>query len=389
MKVIWINRSEWRKPGPIVYIGLLNALSFARTGLETHFFVSAGEDSDTEKDLDTFYGTGGHPNLTIHRVPRGGKLEETFGRKVYRKGLRLAGASLKRGEPVVLLSRELGLTPLMARLQGRYPTLLRTAYEAHDFHARLDHLEAPRFTDRRKQATEKLFLKNLSGVLCITREQETLYRAALPGLNTRALSLGCLNFDSPPSAGFQRRSAAYIGHLHGSKGVQNLVKLAPRLHQHGISLHLIGGKPEQGEKLIRKLPPELRGATVRHVPHVPPAELHTYFQEHIGAGVVPLRDTFYNRNLTCPVKALDSLAHGLPVIASDLPSTREVLGDAALYSDPAAPEQLLENLIRLFESEADYARLANAARERRAQLQWPDRARAILDWLEPPGGKNG
>src|SRR5260221_12429264 len=45
-----------------------------------------------------------------------------------------------------------------------------------------------------------------------------------------------------------------------------------------------------------------------------------------SAGLIPLEDDYYNRNLTCPAKGLDYLAHGLPHIARDLPSTRCLLG---------------------------------------------------------------
>jgi hypothetical protein len=61
-----------------------------------------------------------------------------------------------------------------------------------------------------------------------------------------------------------------------------------------------------------------------------------------SAGLIPLEDDYYNRNLTCPAKGLDYLAHGLPTIASDLPSTRSLFGSsgAARYGGgPVVPTE--------------------------------------------------
>ncbi len=69
-RFVWINKSNWRKPGPIVYMGLLNALAFAENGLATDFFVGSDQDSDdTETDLADFYGLNAHQCLNIHRIP--------------------------------------------------------------------------------------------------------------------------------------------------------------------------------------------------------------------------------------------------------------------------------------------------------------------------------
>ena len=55
-RVVWINKSNWRKPGPIVYMGLLYAMAFAEHGIATDYFVGYGDESDTEKYLQDFYG---------------------------------------------------------------------------------------------------------------------------------------------------------------------------------------------------------------------------------------------------------------------------------------------------------------------------------------------
>ena len=46
----------------------------------------------------------------------------------------------------------------------------------------------------------------------------------------------------------------------------------------------------------------------------------------------------------CPVKALDFLSLGMPVVAADLPSTRQVLGNAASYFAPGDMGAILDAL---------------------------------------------
>jgi len=382
MKVIWVNRSEWKKPGPIVYIGLLNALSFARAGCESHFFVSAGSaTSDTDEDLREFYGVEPEPRLNVHRIDKGGKLGETFGRRIYRQALRYTKQQLAAGERVLFMTRELGVCAMLANLQKKHPKTLTTYYEAHDFHADLSQRDQADYNDHRKRLTERLFLPRLTGVLCITAEQEKLYRTALPNLNTLTLPLGCREFESPPvEQRSAHRTVAYIGHLHREKGVPGLLGHAAFFKEHNIRLQIIGGKREQTDKLLRKI--KVDDHTVECLPAMPPAKLHAHFRDHVSLGIVPLQDTFYNRHLTCPVKALDSLAHHLPVIASDLPSTRGVIGDAGVYIPPdeMSSDKVLTAIRDLLDSPGDYARLAAAASVRALELAWPKRAQSILNW---------
>ncbi|MCB1231170.1 MAG: glycosyltransferase [Verrucomicrobiae bacterium] len=381
MRVVWVNRSEWRKPGPIVYIGLLNARSFAVAGHEVDFFCAAGSHSDTRGDLAEFYGLDCPENLAIHRVEPGSKLSENFGRRVYREAMAQVRRYLDAGEDVLLLTRELGLTPYLARLQHRFPKNLRTVYEAHDFHADLSGRDAIDFNDRRKQFTERWALPRLSGVLAITSEQADLYRQALPGLDSLVQPLGCLEFpdSASPEVLRARRTIVYIGHLHREKGVPQLLKHERWLSDRKLRLQIIGGEPDRVAQLDRKR--KLAGESpIEILPMMPPARLHPHLAQHAGAGLVPLEDNFYNRYLTCPVKALDSMAHGLPVIASDLESTRGVLGAAGCFVPPGDGDAIRQAISDLFEDAAKFERLANAATERARDLGWRHRAETIARW---------
>ncbi len=392
MKIVWANRSEWKKPGPIVYIGLLNALSFARLGYESHYFVSAGSASDTERDMVDFYGLQPHKNLHIHRIPKGTKLSEISGRTIYRQALVYSREQLKKGRQVLFLTRELGLTGLLARLQKRFPDTLRSVYEAHDFHADLSGRDQKiKFTDQRKRLNERLFLPRLSGLLCITPPQQDLYHTALPKVNIRTLPLGCLEQASSNEQEIEkrrnRRTVVYVGHLHRYKGVHDLLDQADFFQQHDLKLHLLGGAPQQIKKLEKKLRSRQKehrtsaASPIHFFPNMPPSELHRHLEKYASSGIVPLQDSYYNRALTCPVKALDSLSHHLPVIASDLPTTRSLLDDAAVYLPTDQSQDFPLAAKNLINDPAHYLRLSQNAERRALELCWKKRAQAILDWI--------
>jgi glycosyltransferase involved in cell wall biosynthesis len=112
-----------------------------------------------------------------------------------------------------------------------------------------------------------------------------------------------------------------------------------------------------------------------------PRKLHRYLADEVSVGVVPLRDTFYNRYLTCPVKALDFLSHHLPIIATDLPSTNEILGEAGAFIPPDDDHRLVAAAAEILDSAERYRELSAASAHRAKALEWANRAKLIEAWV--------
>jgi glycosyltransferase involved in cell wall biosynthesis len=93
------------------------------------------------------------------------------------------------------------------------------------------------------------------------------------------------------------------------------------------------------------------------------AELEALYQ-HAECFVFP---SFYEG---FGIPPLEAMACGGPVIASTAAAAREVCGDAALYFDPARPEQLAEVLRRLFADAGLRARLRDAGAQRLQRYSW-------------------
>ncbi|ESS72209.1 glycosyl transferase group 1 [Methyloglobulus morosus KoM1] len=380
-RIVWINKSDWLKPGPIVYMGLLNALAFVQMGLPTDYFIGAGPDSDTNEDLADFYGQQPHDLLAIHRI----KDQKRGQRRVYSVALENLAAYCSRGEKVVVLTREIGALSLLLRLKAKYPKL-KVLYEAHDYYLTTRYLKKQglSISDLRRCWSEWMLIPKTDGLICLTEHQRALYQQGFPKLPIIALPLGCLTPTKKSTLEQRRlhRRIVYIGHLHHFKGVELIFDLAGRLKHGNVQLQSFGGNADEIRSLQNKAEQEGLGEVLQFKPFISPKSLHEILDNEISLGLMPLLDTFYNRYLTCPVKALDFLAHGLPVLASDLPSTRGVLCEAGFYCSSKSVTDFARNALMLLDDPALYESASAVSYGRRDELQWQLRAQAILDFVE-------
>jgi glycosyltransferase involved in cell wall biosynthesis len=82
---------------------------------------------------------------------------------------------------------------------------------------------------------------------------------------------------------------------------------------------------------------------------------------------------------------LEAFALGCPVIASEVSGAREQLGDAALFADPASPEQIAEAVMRLASENGLREKLIDAGRkiaQARSPQGFVESALAFLDRFE-------
>ncbi len=96
--------------------------------------------------------------------------------------------------------------------------------------------------------------------------------------------------------------------------------------------------------------------------------------EHAACFVFPSRYEGFG------LPALEAMACGAPVVASDIPSLREVCGAAALYADPLSPRAFADTAEGVVDDAALRARLRAAAGPRLDMYRW-DRAAASLGAL--------
>lgn len=383
LRAIWISKQHWLKPGPMTYMGLLNARAFAENGINTDFFVRAEQDynpANTAEDLLSYYGLPAHPGFTVHCIPETHRLR----RDAYQAAVAKIKEYHAQGDDIIAATREYGAFAMLLKLKKACPRL-KVVFESHNFFINLKHLDSrPWSLSRwRTRWVERHQLPAADGLICLTEHQRALYQHWLPQLPTIALPLGCLDFPPHPDVEQRRllRRVAYIGHLYDYKGRELFFQLAKHLKAAAIQLHIFGGYPDEVAALQQRALQEQLADTLFFTSFIEPKALHDILQDQVSIGLVPLQDTYYNRYLTCPVKVLDFMAHGLPIAASELPSIRDLLRESGVYCRPDDVEAFAANIQKLLDDPAAYAHCSSATYQRARELQWPMRARRIAGFV--------
>lgn len=215
--------------------------------------------------------------------------------------------------------------------------------------------------------------------------------ANLAGLGIRSSLIttipnGADILDIPPlPSSAPPRYILYFGALQRWQGIDTLLRAFARLEDLD-DLHLVicSSTRERTSRLYRKLAMRL-GIEQRIIWHY---ELRNEqlvpWVAHAMLTVAPLSECSRNLDQGCaPLKILESMALGSPVVASDLPVTREILGDGAggclIRAD--RPSELARTIRLLLESPEHLRALGQSGRRRIEERFTWSRSCAMLQEL--------
>ncbi|MCP4805653.1 MAG: glycosyltransferase family 4 protein [Proteobacteria bacterium] len=161
----------------------------------------------------------------------------------------------------------------------------------------------------------------------------------------------------------------YAGSLRAFKGVSQLVELARRLPP-GHVVEVMGGSTEEIAAL-GVLPENLRILGDLPYREVPDRLARWH------AAVICLDDNLFGARLANPLKVWDYLAVGMPIVAADLPTVREVLSDeVACFYRAGDADSMAQAVLRATEP-------SHRFRARRRRLRsWRARAEDLRPVLE-------
>jgi GT2 family glycosyltransferase/glycosyltransferase involved in cell wall biosynthesis len=168
----------------------------------------------------------------------------------------------------------------------------------------------------------------------------------------------------------------YVGSLEARKNVQTLVDAVlgaePPLPARLVVVGPLDGRPTP---LSRRLTESSHGDRVEHLGFVSPARLTDLYR---GATAVVLPSVYEGYGL--PV--LEAMTQNAAVVATDIPSVREIAGDAALYVDrpfdAASWQSALRRIAEEDELRADLVRRGASLAEGHS---WPDVGRRFAELL--------
>ena len=347
------------------------------------------------RDPYEYYGLPRRPGFSIEQAPVAGP---QFARRIGYLSFAL-GRALGKARADVLLTRDLGVAELLARIPaGLRPPFV---YESHGYapevSAELPSLVATaarasqRKLDRLAQR-EQVVWRAAEGYVTITRALADRLIARLgPRENLAVVPDGVRLppdrvWNPPPDDG-GAPIVAYAGHLYEWKGVEVLLQA---LQQVPAARGLIVGGHEGEPDLprVRQRVEELGLAgRVELTGLLPPRSVAGRLAS-ASVLVLPNTATTISSHFTSPLKLFEYLAAGRAIVASDLPAIREILDDgktAALVpaGDAAA---LAAAIVRLLGDPELRERIARAAFARAADYSWDCRAARLEPVLERAAG---
>ena len=343
------------------------------------------------RDPYAFYGVTPIPALRVEVAPvtgppaarRAGYLTFAIGR------------ALGRARQDVIFTRDLTLASIALRV----PASMRTpvVYEAHTIAADAAQARPELLTGaaaaspaklRRLAARDARVWRTADGYVTITaglaRELERRFGsrpliAVVPdGANVQATD----HTDDTDRSGDQVFTLGYAGHLYPWKGVDLIVEAVLALPD---TRGLIVGGHEREPDLARTKAFATQldvSSRVTFTGPVPPAEVAARLRE-ADVLILPNRTSAISTEFTSPLKLFEYMASGRPIVASDLPSFREVLrdGENALLVEAGNPQALAAAVARIKNDKALGARLARQAREDVGAFTWARRAERLESLL--------
>lgn len=148
--------------------------------------------------------------------------------------------------------------------------------------------------------------------------------------------------------------ALFVGRLVPEKNVHVIVEAFRKMPE--ITMAVVGAA-SASDAYCR----QLRQCASKSKNIVFPGELYAGTLAAVFAKAALFINPSFNEGL--PSVVLEALACDVPVILSDIPAHREIMGDQAVYFDPDDPDRLQDIVLRFFED-------AHAAFRDRCRNQW-------------------
>jgi glycosyltransferase involved in cell wall biosynthesis len=282
----------------------------------------------------------------------------------------------------VIMTRDLGVAAALLQMPARLraPVIYESHGYAPDVAAALPGLIATATPAKpaklkRLAAREALVWKQAHGYVTITRalaedlEARFGLREALAVVPDGMRTPGPLT-PLPPEA-----VAAYAGHLYAWKGVDIFLRAlaqAPRVRGLVVGGHAAEPDLARVEQLARELGIMDR---VTFTGLVEPSAVAALLRQALIL-VLPNPASAISTRFTSPLKLFEYMAAARPIVASDLPSIREVLadGESALLVPPGDPVAMARAIERLVADRSLAECLARTAHHAAADYTWARRA---------------
>ena len=169
-------------------------------------------------------------------------------------------------------------------------------------------------------------------------------------------------------------TVVYTGNLFAWKGVYVLAEAAKLLPEHEFIF--VGGSPNEIEKFKTETPAK----DIQLIGHVPHHQIPGYLAQADVLALPNSEKSAISKYYTSPLKMFEYMAAGKPIVASDLPSIREVLRESnCILVKPDDPVALAEGIKKVLQDKELAEKISKQALADVQQYDWSIRAKKILE----------
>jgi glycosyltransferase involved in cell wall biosynthesis len=340
------------------------AHALARSGIRVRLIAKHVGAVPSPEEVLGHYGLVPDDNLEviIISVPKGRQRNRVF-------FARVLASKAWRGKRIGILTREPRVFPMSMITPGRTPIL----FEAHE-PAGLD----DRPLNRRSRRLQGWALRSARGVVAVTKAGGEGFAGM--GVEPQRLAVipngaDPLQLDAPRPELTSEIRLSYVGSFQEDRGVDVLVKALPLIDKR-VSVHTVGEWRPDRRELIADLARAL-GVEDRLTMH--PAVAHGEVPKHLAEAdilVLPMTGSSVGQTFASPMKLFEYMAAGRPIIASDLPTVREIVGEDEAWFFKMGDERSLADAVTRVVAEWPDARMRASRAEHLLETSYTFDARA-------------
>ena len=177
-----------------------------------------------------------------------------------------------------------------------------------------------------------------------------------------------------------KKIALYTGHLYKWKGVETLA-LASRFLSKDVLIVIVGGIKwylSNFKKFVEKN--NLKNILI--LGHQDYSQIPYFLKAADCLVLIGTEKSKVSKTYTSPMKMFEYMASGQPIVASDLPSFREILNqDNAVLVEPDNPKALAEGIRKILNNSELANKISNQAHQDVQKYTWDNRAKKISEFI--------